>query len=109
MALEHRVDRPEEAASLLHASLSLGMGSMVLACNPVPEAAAMHADTVAAAAREAEARADAAEVDGKDRTPFLLAALADITGGRSLETNLALLEDNARVAAEIAVAAASSG
>ena len=46
---------------------------------------------------------------GKARTPFLLAALAELTDGRSLEANLALLEDNARVAAEIAVAHAHAG
>ena len=53
---------------------------------------------VAAAATEAEARAEREGVHGKARTPFLLAALAELTGGRSLEANLALLEDNARVA-----------
>jgi pseudouridylate synthase len=102
--LEHRVDRPEEAASMLRAALTLGTRSMLLVCNPVPAAWAMDADEVAAAAQEAEARADAAAVDGKQRTPFLLAAIAEITGGRSLDANLALLEDNARVAAEIAMA-----
>ena len=107
--LEHRVDHPEEAASMLHAALALETGSTLLACNPVPQAWAMDADEVATAAHEAEARADAAHVDGKHRTPFLLAALAEITGGRSLDANLALLEDNARVAAEIAMAASTSG
>jgi len=48
-------------------------------------------------------------VGGKARTPFLLSALAELTGGRSLEANLALLEDNARVAAEVAVALAARG
>jgi pseudouridylate synthase len=105
--LEHRFDRPEEAAAMLRASIALGTGSTLLVCNPVPEAWAMDADEVAAAAHEAEARADTAGVDGKERTPFLLAALAEITRGRSLEANLALLEDNARVAGRIAVAAAA--
>lgn len=45
---------------------------------------------------------------GAARTPFLLAALADITGGRSLETNLALLEDNARVAGLVAASSATA-
>ena len=68
----------------------------------------MDADEVAAAvargrAREPTSRASAARA----RTPFLLAALADITGGRSLEANLALLEDNARVAGLVAVAMAA--
>ncbi len=107
--LEHRVDRPQEAASMLQAARTLGMRSTLLVCNPVPEAWAMDGDEVAAATHEAEARADAADVDGKHRTPFLLAALAEITGGRSLDANLALLEDNARVAAEIAMAPSTSG
>jgi pseudouridylate synthase len=103
--LEHRVDAPDAAASMLRASLDLGVRSTLLLCNPVPAASAMDADEVAAAAHEAELLADRAGAHGKARTPFLLSALAELTGGRSLETNLALLEDNARVAAEIAVAA----
>jgi pseudouridine-5'-phosphate glycosidase len=65
----------------------------------------MDAEEVAAAARRAEARALRAGVRGRDLTPFLLAALAEETGGRSLEANLALLEANAGLAAAIAVAA----
>ena len=83
----------------------------MLLCNPIPEAYAMDPVEVAAAATEAEARAEREGVHGKARTPFLLAALAELTGGRSLEANLALLEDNARVAGRIAAAlsAARSG
>lgn len=104
--LEHRVDSPAEAASMLDAALALGTGSTVLVCNPVPSAIAMDADEVAGAALEAERLADEHGVSGKARTPYLLSTLAELTGGRSLEANLALLEDNARVAAEIAVARA---
>ena len=82
----------------------LGTRSTLVLCNPIPAAEAMDAGEVAAAAREAEARAERAGVHGKARTPFLLAALADITDGRSLRANVALLEDNAAVAAEVAVA-----
>jgi pseudouridylate synthase len=64
----------------------------------------MDADEVVSAATEAEARAEREGVHGKARTPFLLTALAELTGGRSLNANLALLEDNARVAGEIAAA-----
>jgi pseudouridine-5'-phosphate glycosidase len=102
--LEHRVDAPAEAASMLDAALALGTGSTVLVCNPVPSAIAMDVDEVAGAAREAERLADEHGVSGKERTPYLLSTLAELTGGRSLEANLALLESNARVAAEIAVA-----
>jgi pseudouridine-5'-phosphate glycosidase len=100
--LEHRANGPAEAAAMLAAATSLGIRSTLLVCNPVPPRAAMQAAEVADAAEEAERRADRAGAAGKARTPFLLAALAEITGGRSLEANLALLEDNARVAGEIA-------
>lgn len=101
--LEHRADGPVEAAGMLEASLALGIRSTLVVCNPVPGPAAMDAAEVARAADDVERQAADAGVSGKARTPFLLAALAEITGGRSLEANLALLEDNARVAGEIAV------
>lgn len=103
--LEHRVDRPDEAARLLHAAIDLDTRSTVLVCNPVPEGDAMDPGEVAVSAAEAERRADAAGAHGKARTPFLLSALAELTDGRSLEANLALLEGNARLAGEIAAAA----
>jgi pseudouridylate synthase len=102
--LEHRVDTPEDAAALLRAAISVGTRSTILLCNPINEAAALDADDVAAAAALAEDRADHAGVHGKTRTPFLLAALAELTQGRSLEANLTLLEDNARLAGLIASA-----
>jgi pseudouridine-5'-phosphate glycosidase len=68
----------------------------------------MDADEVATAGAEAERRARRDGVEGKARTPYLLAALAEITGGRSLEANLSLLQDNARVAGEVAAAHAQA-
>ena len=100
--LEHRVDTPEMAAALLRAAAELGTRSTILLCNPIRKEAAMEATEVAAAAAEAEDRADRAEVHGKTRTPFLLAALAELTAGRSIEANLTLLEDNAELAGRIA-------
>ena len=106
--LEHRVDSADAAAAMLAAALALGTGSTLLLCNPVPATHAMDAEEVAEAAASAEGLADAAGAFGKARTPFLLAALAELTDGRSLEANLALLEDNARVAARVATALASA-
>jgi len=108
VTLEHRVDSAADAAVVLRSSIALETGSTVLLCNPVPASMAMDAAEVAGAAREAETKADAAGIDGKARTPFLLATLAELTGGRSLESNLSLLEANARLAGEIAVEAPRS-
>src|SRR5439155_23721758 len=102
--LEHRADTPEEAAQILHAALALGVRSTTLLCNPIPTATAMGPEQVAAAVMQAEARARSEGVRCKERTPFLLRALADPTGGASLRANLALLEDNAALAARVAVA-----
>ena len=105
--LEHRVDTPGEAAAIARAVSGLGVPTTVLLCNPIPEAEAMDAGDVASAVAEAEARAEREGVHGKERTPFLLTALAEITGGRSLRANLALLEDNARVAGLVAASLAA--
>jgi pseudouridine-5'-phosphate glycosidase len=105
--LEHRVDTPEGAAAIARAVSDLRVPATVLLCHPVPEAEAMDAGEVASAVAEAEARAERDGVHGKERTPFLLTALAEITGGRSLRANLALLEDNARVAGLVAASLAA--
>jgi pseudouridine-5'-phosphate glycosidase len=105
--LEHRVDTPAEAAEIVRAVRRAATPSAVLLCNPVPNGHALGVEELLTATSRAEARMEAAGVSGKAVTPFLLAALAEETGGRSLEANLALLEDNARVAADVAVAAAT--
>ena len=109
--LEHRVNSPGDAARLARTLTDLRADSAILLCNPIPATAAMDGKEVATASREAETRAERDGVHGKARTPYLLAALAEITDGRSLDANLALLEDNARLAGEIAAAfsAARSG
>jgi pseudouridine-5'-phosphate glycosidase len=104
--LEYRVETPAEAVSALRAALDLSTSSTLLLCNPVPAGFAMDADEIASGAAEAESRADRQGVTGKARTPFLLAALAELTEGRSLEANLALLEGNARLAGAVAAEAA---
>jgi pseudouridine-5'-phosphate glycosidase len=106
--LDQRVDDPEAAARLVAAMRDLGTPSAVLLCNPVPPAAAMDPSVVAGAVRACEEAAVRDGVRGKALTPFLLACLAERTGGASLEANLALLEANARLAGEVAAAAALS-
>jgi pseudouridine-5'-phosphate glycosidase len=106
--LEHRVDTPADAAAALEAALALDTRSMLLLCNPIPTALAIDAAEVAAAAARCQEHAEREGVRGRDLTPFLLSCLAEETGGRSLEANLALLEANARLAAEVALAHAAS-
>jgi len=102
--LDHRVDTPADAAALARAQRAAGTDAAILLCSPVPAAHAVDAGELIAATHRAEARMEAAGVTGKAVTPFLLAALAEETGGRSLEANLDLLEENARVAAQVAAA-----
>jgi len=105
--LEHRVDTPAEAAALAGTQRELGTRSAILLCNPVPAAFAMDPGAVADAVRICEERAERDGVHGKAVTPFLLSCLAEETAGASLEANLALLESNAALAGEVAVALAT--
>lgn len=105
--LDQRVDDPASAARLVHAQWRVEASAAVLLCNPIPEDRAMDATAVANAVRACEEIALRQRVRGKAVTPFLLSCLAERTGGASLEANLALLESNARLAGEVAVAAAT--
>ncbi len=98
-----RVDSPGEAAVLLAAHWQLDGAGVVLA-QPVPADAALGPEEWEAALAQAERVAAANDVRGPDVTPFLLARLAELTGGRSLRANQALILANARLAAQIAVA-----
>lgn len=104
IAVDVRVETAGEAAALWRAHRDLGLPGAVLVCVPPPEEHALPADEVEGAIAEALRDADAAGIRGKEVTPFLLRAVAEATGGRSLETNVALLRNNARVGAEIAAA-----
>jgi pseudouridylate synthase len=102
LALDHRVDRAEEVAAIAKVRWTELGGGGVLVCNPIPAEAALEGldDGIAAAIAEAEASG----VTGKRLTPFLLARLAELTGGASVRANRALAIANAQVAAEIALA-----
>jgi pseudouridine-5'-phosphate glycosidase len=102
------VEGAAEAASLARRHWGLGLASGLVVAVPVPETAALPRDVAEAAIGQAIAEADAAGVQGPASTPWVLARVAELTGGRSVEANLALIENNARVAGEIAVALARS-
>lgn len=103
-----RVESAEEAAALWRAHRGLGLPGALLVCVPPPAAHALPGDEVERAIAAAVEDAERQGVRGKEVTPFLLRAVAEATGGRSLEANVALLRNNARVAASIAAALAAS-
>ena len=108
LAVPARADSPGEIVAIARASLQLGRSGAVLVVQPPPAADALDADEVERAVSGALAAARQAGVRGAALSPHLLAAVERATGGRSLQANLALLEANAGLAAEIAVARAAS-
>ncbi len=97
---------PDEVARWIRALRRLGERRGLLVVHPVPARAALDPGTVRAAVGQARREAEARGVAGKDLTPYLLAALNRLTAGKTLETNLALLEANAALAGRIATALA---
>ncbi len=106
LAAPIRLDAPGEIVAFLQAREALGLGGGVLVANPVPEEAEIPAGEMAGVIEQAHADAIRDGVSGKAVTPYMLARILDLTGGRSLETNIALIGNNARLAAEIAVSLA---
>ncbi len=102
LPLPARVEIPAEAAAVWRAHRALGGGSGLLLAVPPPAEVALHHHDVERAITAALARANAAGVRGQAVTPFLLAAVAEETHGESMRTNIALLRQNARVAAHVA-------
>lgn len=104
LAVDTRVDTPAAAAAIIHSSRQLGFPSGTVIAVPVPEAHEVPAErleaAIAAALREARTRG----IEGSATTPFLLQQIVQFTGGDSLAANIALLENNAAIAAQIAVA-----
>ena len=92
------------AAAVVRAHASLGLGSGILVCTPVPEADALPDDVARDAIARAIHEADQAGITGPAVTPWLLARVADITGGASVVANTSLILNNARVAGELAAA-----
>jgi pseudouridine-5'-phosphate glycosidase len=101
-------DDPADIAAAFRAQRRLGRTAALLVVQPPPAAHALDRQVVDEALGEALARAREAGVTGAAVTPFLLGAVLDATGGRSLQANLALLENNAALAARIAVALRAS-
>ncbi len=94
---------PADVAKIAKTKWELGLAGGMLIGNPVPEQYAMDFDEMSAVIEKALAQAEEKGVKGKNITPFLLAAIVELTGGDSLKTNIQLAFNNARAAAQIAV------
>jgi pseudouridine-5'-phosphate glycosidase len=106
LRLEARADTPEEVAAIVRALDDAGYPGGLLLCVPCPAEAARPAEEMEQAIAQALREADAGGLHGKGVTPFLLARVGELTEGKSRTANLALLQNNARVAALVAVALA---
>ena len=102
--VDYRADSPEELASFFSAQRKLGYKGGMLVTNPIPEQYAMPKDVIDAAIEQALREAQEQGVHGKETTPFLLARVVELTGGESLESNIQLVLNNARLAARTAAA-----
>lgn len=102
--LYDQVTTPDEMAEIMKVKWQAGLAGGLLIANPVPHRYEIPADEIATAIDTALAAAEAADVSGKDVTPFVLSQMRDLTDGKSLITNQALVSHNAKIAAQIAVA-----
>ena len=106
---DYRLDDPAAQARFIRAKWDLGLAGGVILSTPVPQAAAMPREEIAALTQQALAEARSQGINGKAVTPFLLARIKALTGGRSLTTNIALLKHNAEVGARLALTLAQVG
>lgn len=97
-----RLDSPKEIAEFAKAHWNLGMKTGILVTNPIPEAESIPKSEMEPIIARASVEAMEKEIHGQALTPFLLGRIAELTQGKSLKANLALLLNNARLAAEIA-------
>ena len=100
--VDYRADSPEELAAMFKAQRGLGLKGGMLVTNPIPEEYSMDKAVIDAAIDQAIKEAAENGIKGKQTTPFLLAKVVELTGGDSLDSNIALVLNNARLAAKTA-------
>ncbi|MEA5042360.1 MAG: pseudouridine-5'-phosphate glycosidase [Oscillibacter ruminantium] len=105
--VDYELDTPAELAKAFHVKQEMGLGGGMLVTNPIPEEYSMDADAINKAIDEAIADAKKQGIHGKETTPFLLAKIKDLTDGDSLNSNIQLVYNNARLAAKTAAELAS--
>jgi pseudouridylate synthase len=104
LAADHRLDTPQELAAAISAHMTLGTGTGFLVANPVPEGDAIPSEEIDGVIADAVAEATNKGISRKEVTPFLLDRINRATEGRSLKANIALVLNNAGLAAQIAAA-----
>ena len=101
--VDYRIDTVQELAAAFKTQNELGFRGGMLVTNPIPEEYAMPLDTINAAIEQALRECEEKGIHGKETTPFLLARVAELTGGNSLASNIQLVYNNAKIAAQTAV------
>jgi pseudouridylate synthase len=102
LRLSARLDSPGEIVAYAKIHWNLGLKSAVLVCQPLSPSEEIPQWKIKGAIQQARAEADSRDIHGQALTPFLLARISELSGGESLQANLALLHNNARLGAEIA-------
>ena len=100
--VDYRLDSAEEIADAFAAQRGMGLNTGMLVANPIPEEYSMDPNVINKAIADAVAEAEATGIHGKETTPFLLAKIKELTGGSSLDSNIQLVFNNARLACGIA-------
>ncbi len=103
LKLDQRINTPGEFADILRVKWNLGISGGVVVANPIPEDAEIPAEKIHDTIETALKEADTLGIKGKEITPFLLDRVKHLTSGKSLTANIALVKNNARLAAQIAV------
>ena len=104
LKVDYRMDSPEEIAAAFKVQADLGMKGGMLVTNPIPQEYAMDDQGINEVIEQALREANEQGIHGKETTPFLLARVKDLTGGDSLEANIKLVYNNAKLAAQVAKA-----
>lgn len=99
--VNYKLDTPEQIGSMIKTKWELGLNGGVIIANPIPQEYSMDKNKIDTTIETALKNADAKGIKGKDVTPFLLGEIKNITGGSSLDSNIKLVLNNAKLAAQI--------
>jgi len=96
-----KMDTPQEIASVLKTKFDLGLNGGMLVTNPIPKEYSMKSEVIDTAIDAAIVEMDELGIKGKEQTPFLLGKIVELTEGKSLESNIALVYNNCKLASQI--------